>query len=35
LNATETNLKSLLKETRKAPIPWANRQPGNFSPPDD
>jgi transcriptional regulator with XRE-family HTH domain len=35
LQATEINLKSLVKETRRPPIPWASRQPGNFDPPSD
>ncbi|MEW6324040.1 MAG: hypothetical protein AB1515_01490 [Nitrospirota bacterium] len=35
LRAVEMNLRSLMKETRKSPIPWENRQPGNFDPPDD
>jgi transcriptional regulator with XRE-family HTH domain len=35
LSATETNLKSLVKETRRPLIPWASRQPGNFDPPND
>jgi transcriptional regulator with XRE-family HTH domain len=35
LQATETNLKSLVKETRRPLIPWASRQPGNFDPPND
>lgn len=35
LSAVETNLRSLMKEIRRSPIPWANRQPGNFEPPTD
>jgi len=35
LRTVETNLRSLMKETRRSPIPWANRQPGNFEPPAD
>ncbi|MCI0527071.1 MAG: helix-turn-helix transcriptional regulator [Nitrospira sp.] len=35
LMAAETNLRSLVKETHRSPIPWANRQPGNFDPPSD
>jgi transcriptional regulator with XRE-family HTH domain len=35
LRAVETNLRSLVKETQRSPIPWANRQPGNFDPPSD
>jgi transcriptional regulator with XRE-family HTH domain len=35
LRAAETNLRSLVKETRRSPIPWANRQPGNLMPPSD
>jgi transcriptional regulator with XRE-family HTH domain len=35
LRAAETNLRSLEKETQRSPIPWANRQPGNFDPPSD
>jgi transcriptional regulator with XRE-family HTH domain len=35
LQAAEANLKSLVKETHRSPIPWANRQPGNFDPPSD
>ena len=35
LRAAEMNLRSLVKETRRSPIPWANRQPGNFDPPSD
>ena len=35
LQAAEANLKSLIKETHRSPIPWANRQPGNFDPPSD
>ncbi len=35
LRAAETNLRSLMKETRRSPIPWENRQPGNFDPPND
>jgi hypothetical protein len=35
LRAVEMNLRSLMKETRRSPIPWENRQPGNFEPPSD
>jgi transcriptional regulator with XRE-family HTH domain len=35
IQAAEANLKSLIKETQRSPIPWANRQPGNFDPPSD
>jgi len=35
LQTTEINLKSLVKETRRPPIPWASSQPGNFDPPND
>jgi transcriptional regulator with XRE-family HTH domain len=35
LKAAEANLRSLVKESRRSPIPWANRQPGNFDPPSD
>jgi transcriptional regulator with XRE-family HTH domain len=35
LRAAEVNLNSLVKETRRPPIPWASRQPGNFDPPND
>jgi transcriptional regulator with XRE-family HTH domain len=35
LRAAELNLRSLIKETRRSPIPWENRQPGNFEPPND
>jgi transcriptional regulator with XRE-family HTH domain len=35
LRAVEANLRSLVKETQRSPIPWANRQPGNFDPPSD
>ena len=35
LRAVEMNLRSLMKETHRSPIPWENRQPGNFEPPVD
>jgi hypothetical protein len=35
LRAVEMNLRSLMKETRRSSIPWENRQPGNFEPPND
>jgi transcriptional regulator with XRE-family HTH domain len=35
LRPVETNLRSLIKETRRPPIPWAARRPGNFEPPND
>ncbi len=35
LRAAETNLRSLVKETRRPMIPWASKRPGNFDPPDD
>lgn len=35
LRTVEMMLRSLMKETRRSPIPWENRQPGNFEPPAD
>ena len=35
LRILEMTLRSLMKETRRSPIPWENRQPGNFEPPSD
>lgn len=35
IRAVEVNLRSLVKQTRRSEIPWANRRPGNFDPPDD
>lgn len=35
LRVAETNLRSLVKKTRRSDIPWANREPGNFDPPSD
>jgi len=35
LRAAEVNLRSLIKQTRASLIPWENRQPGNFDPPND
>jgi hypothetical protein len=35
LRILEMTLRSLMKETRRSPIPWENRQPGNFEPPAD
>lgn len=35
LRTVEMMLRSLMKETRRSPIPWENRQPGNFEPPSD
>ena len=35
LRVAETNLRSLIKQTRVSLIPWENRQTGNFEPPSD
>lgn len=35
LRAAEVNLKSLLKQARKAALPWQHRSPGHFEPPND
>lgn len=35
LRILEITLRSLMKETQRSPIPWENRQPGNFEPPAD
>lgn len=35
IRAAEVSLRSLLKQTRTAPLPWQNRRPGNFDPPSD
>jgi len=35
LRTVEMMLRSLMKETHRSPIPWENRQPGNFEPPAD
>jgi hypothetical protein len=35
LRILEMTLRSLMKETQRSPIPWENRQPGNFEPPSD
>jgi len=35
LRTIEMTLRSLMKETQRSPIPWENRQPGNFEPPAD
>lgn len=35
LRAAEVNLKSLLKQARKATLPWQHRPSGHFEPPND
>lgn len=35
IRAAEVSLRSLLKQSRTAPLPWQNRRPGNFDPPSD
>jgi transcriptional regulator with XRE-family HTH domain len=35
LRAAEVNLRSLLKQTQKATVPWQSRTPGHFEPPTD
>lgn len=35
LRAAEINLRSLLKQTRTATVPWQNRPSGHFEPPSD
>jgi hypothetical protein len=35
IRTVEMMLRSLMKETHRSPIPWENRQPGNFEPPSD
>ena len=35
LRAAEVNLRSLLKQSRTATVPWQSRPPGNFEPPSD
>lgn len=35
IRAAEVSLRSLLKQSRTAPLPWQNRRPGNFDPPAD
>lgn len=35
LRAAEVNLRSLLKQTPKATVPWQSRTPGHFEPPSD
>jgi transcriptional regulator with XRE-family HTH domain len=35
LRAAEVSLRSLVKQSKQATLPWQNRQPGNFEPPSD
>ena len=35
LRAAEMSLRSLLKQSRQATVPWQNRSPGHFEPPSD
>jgi transcriptional regulator with XRE-family HTH domain len=35
VRAAEVNLKSLLKQSRQAALPWQSRPPGHFEPPSD
>ena len=35
LRAAEVNLRSLVKQAKQATIPWQNRPPGHFEPPND
>jgi transcriptional regulator with XRE-family HTH domain len=35
LRAAEVNLRSLVKQTKQATIPWQNRPSGHFEPPSD
>lgn len=35
LRAAEMSLRSLLKQSRQAALPWQSRMPGNFEPPSD
>jgi transcriptional regulator with XRE-family HTH domain len=35
LRAAEVNLRSLVKQTKQATVPWQNRPSGHFEPPSD
>ena len=35
LRAAEINLRSLVKQSKMATVPWQNRNPGHFEPPTD
>ena len=35
LRAAEVNLRSLVKQTKQATVPWQNRPSGHFEPPND
>ncbi len=35
IRAAEVNLRSLLKQSRQAAVPWQSRPPGHFEPPSD
>ena len=35
LRAAEMSLRSLVKQSRQATVPWQNRPPGHFEPPSD
>jgi len=35
IRAAEVNLRSLIKQTKQASVPWQSRPPGHFEPPSD